>query len=338
MKERRSNMNLRKLIALPIVAVLVLSSFIVPTFAASGTDVLVKQIDKKTVEKTFLFHAKDENALSYDAPEKIVYEGKEYKFDSIRYNVDSEKNRKITRKVKTKDKNDFKKTITKTIDGKKVVFTADPEKIDWKKIEPQTETASYTKEYASRNDVAQNISIDGKDYSLTGTKTVNKTSTVYAPATFAAPSKDCNKYAFNGKVVTITGNTPTWGGYQNDLKDYLGINGSDYKIQSGTWKGEAKKDGEQYLRTASYRCTRTTPTYVATYVTNAASQGNSITYEADVTYTEQGVYAYAVATYVKGFPIKLFLAGAGLLVTAAAIATIFYILAKRKKEEEEPLR
>ena len=65
------------------------------------------------------------------------------------------------------------------------------------------------------------------------------------------------------------------------MKSYLGINGNTYQITGGSWTGQAVKQGDRYVRTASFSGTKQVPLFRATYQETAAT---TMQYQADVTY------------------------------------------------------
>ena len=115
------------------------------------------------------------------------------------------------------------------------------------------------------------------------------------------------------------------------MKSYLGINGNTYQITGGSWTGQAVKQGDRYVRTASFSGTKQVPLFRATYQETAAT---TMQYQADVTYTY--LTATATATYEPVINIaKIIAVGAGIAILIAAIIALLVLLAKRRKRKEE---
>lgn len=313
-------MNMRKRIVAPLIAAVLITSLSIGTAFAEST-FSDRKVDGNTIERTYYNTDKD-----FSADKKITYNGKSYTLKDTREEKDTKK--QVTKKVTTDDKDKFNKTISEVIDGEEVTLVADTKNIDWKDI-PKEETLYEVREYGSRNEVPNSVSVNGNTYSLESVAEGTRITSFTAPATFTSPDTTSNVYYFNGNLVTISGGSPVWSGYQSDVKSYLGY---DCTITGGSWNGAAVKRGDSYVRTATYSGTRVTPLFTATYSYTSENQ-DDVTYEADVTYVAKTV----VATYTSGIStiVKVVGGAAELGVFALALALVIKRLRKKDEEEEE---
>ena len=292
---------------------------------------------KSQIVKTYDFHPKTASNLTYDAPKTITEDGKKYELTDVSYKINKKKTIEKVQTITTRSKDDYPKTLTETISGKEVTLKATGD-VDWKEV--RSEGVIRTQEYKRQRDIPKTIKstrtdADGNQMDitleLTDTENASRTEKFSAPAKFYSPSPDGKLYMFNGKRVQIDGSTPTWSGYAADVKSYLGVNGNNYQITGGSWTGQAVKQGDRYVRTASFSGTKQVPLFRATYQETADT---TLQYQADVTYTY--LTATATATYEPVINIaKIIAVGAGIAILIAAIIALLVLLAKRRKRKEE---
>ena len=292
--------------------------------------------------KEYPFTAESEENLRYDVPEEISEEGKTYKLEDVKYEIQpSEDVVTVTREVTVKDPSEFKSEITETVEGK--TYTLKAEEPKWEKKEVKQEekpVETLTKEYPYGDSIPENVFDNGKTFNKQGEQTLSRTETWQAPANFATSDTTCKIYSFDGKLITIPGADPVWDGYTEDIKNYLGISGNDYAITSISWDGGFSGTDGNYTRTATVSGTRTVYYNSVTYTYQEETK-TEYEYTAKVTYVDKNaentaINAVAIAKYseVKSFPVKAVAIGAGIAVLAAALSSVLYVLAKKKKKEE----
>ena len=286
------------------------------------------------VTKTYTFHPESKSNLKYDVPQKIDKDGKEYKLKDVKYKINDKKSKEVTKSVTSISKEKYPKTLTDTVSGREVTLVA--ETPQWKEV--NAEGLIKTIEYKNESDIPQTIkdskpSSDGSQIEitmqLTGTEALSKTEEFSAPARFYSPYPDSTQYMFNGKIVELSGNSPEWGNYKADVKEYLGLNGNTYQISSGSWTSQPVLQGDQYVRTASFTGTKQVPFYRATYKETADTTRH---YTADITYSYITAEAVAVYEPVKDTAIDKIIA---VLVFAIAVSLIIFFLKKREKKSDD---
>ena len=286
------------------------------------------------VTKTYTFHPESKSNLKYDVPEKIDKDGKEYKLKDVKYKINDKKSKEVTKSVTSISKEKYPKTLTDTVSGREVTLVA--ETPQWKEV--NAEGLIKTIEYKNESDIPQTIkdskpSSDGSQIEitmqLTGTEALSKTEEFSAPARFYSPYPDSTQYMFNGKIVELSGNSPEWGNYKADVKEYLGLNGNTYQISSGSWTSQPVLQGDQYVRTASFTGTKQVPFYRATYKETADTTRQ---YTADITYSYITAEAVAVYEPVDNTSIDKIIA---VLVFAIAVSLIIFFLKKREKKSDD---
>ena len=284
------------------------------------------------VTKEYIFHPDSEKDLTYDTPKTITENGKEYKLKAVKCRLS--KGKTVTKSVTTRDKSKYEKSITETIDGKNVKLTA--QEPAWKEVKAEGKTV--TAEYKSRSEIPEQMTSTRPDaegnemqitLKLTDVDTSSRTENFSAPARFYSPSADGTLYMFNGKRVQIDGSSPTWSGYVADVKSYLGVNGNEYQITGGSWTGQPVKQGDQYVRNASFSGTKTVPYYVASF---KETDDTTVLYTADITYSYITAEAVAVYEPVKDTAIDKIIA---VLVFAIAVSLIIFFLKKREKKSDD---
>lgn len=286
------------------------------------------------VTKTYTFHPESKSNLKYDVPQKIDKDGKEYKLKDVKYKINDKKSKEVTKSVTSISKEKYPKTLTDTVSGREVTLVA--ETPQWKEV--NAEGLIKTIEYKNESDIPQTIkdskpSSDGSQIEitmqLTGTEALSKTEEFSAPARFYSPYPDSTQYMFNGKIVELSGNSPEWGNYKADVKEYLGLNGNTYQISSGSWTSQPVLQGDQYVRTASFTGTKQVPFYRATYKETADTTRQ---YTADITYSYITAEAVAVYEPVDNTSIDKIIA---VLVFAIAVSLIIFFLKKREKKSDD---
>ncbi|MEA5142811.1 MAG: hypothetical protein VB023_04435 [Oscillibacter sp.] len=298
-----------------------------PCTALAAGDVTV---DGSTATKTYQFTVDDPTDLKYDAEPEITVDGKAFILDDVKYELGKlTQPASVVKAVQTTDQDKYPKEITETVAGKEYRLTA---KTPAWSTEP---ISQEVREYAARADVPEALTVGEAAYRLTDVVAGTKTTDFSSDAAFNTPNTASPLYAFNGKIVTIAGNTPTWSGYEVDVAAYLGGNGSTYTITGAAWSGDFVKASGEYTRTATYSGTRETPIWTATYSADPV-------YDAEITYVDaahpDGVYqATAMASYhaESNVVTTLLMIGGGVLVLALAAAVVIAVLRKKKKREEE---
>lgn len=286
------------------------------------------------IERTYTFYPKTDKNLKYDVPKSIEKDGKTYVLSDVKYSVNDEI--KVSKHVTTNNKSDFPKLITEMIEGEKIELTADEDNIKWQE---NTNGIKKIQEYKSRGEIPEKINATKEDDSgnsvdivceLSNVENISRTEKFSAPAKFYAPDPAGVLYQFNGKIVTIAGSNPTWSGYQADVKDYLGLTGNTYSVTGGSWASEFVKQGDAYVRTATFSGTKSVPLYRATFTETADT---ATTYTADIDYKK--IVATATATYEAETNIgKLIAIGAGILILIALIIAILYLIARKRRKNE----
>lgn len=289
------------------------------------------------ITKTYTFYPESKSNLKYDVPQKINKDGKEYELKDVEYKINDKKSKEVTKSVTSRSK-EYPKTLKDTVSGREVTLVA--ETPQWKEV--NAEGLIKTIEYKNESDIPQTIkdskpSSDGSQIEITmqleRTEALSKTEEFSAPAKFYSPYPDSTstQYMFNGKIVELSGNSPEWGDYKADVKEYLGLNGNTYQISSGRWTSQPVKQGDQYVRTASFTGTKQVPFYRATYKETADTTRQ---YTADITYSYITAEAVAVYEPVDNTSIgKIIAIGAGVIVFVILVIALIYLLSKKRKEK-----
>ena len=264
------------------------------------------------------------------AEKRLKEKGKEYVLKDVRVN---EKPFEIKKNVTKDEKGEYPKEIKYWYKGK--VYKLKALKENFKEEKEKRE--EYI-EYQSRADVKQAITKDNITYSLEQVSQNIKTEDFKAPAIFTKYGIDSNEYIFNGKRVVVE-DSPAWQGYENDIKDYLGINGNSYSITGGRFtSGNVLVDEaeEKYERRAEFYGRKSVPVYTAKYV----YEDEKTSSKGEVTYGIKGAKKIEKTLIYeevqKKITLKDILAyGAGILVVSLGIGYILYILAKKNKKRKE---
>lgn len=291
--------------------------------------------EENEITKTYTFYPESKSNLKYDVPEKIDKDGKEYELKDVEYKINDKKSKEVTKSVTSTSKK-YPKTLKDTVSGREVTLVA--ETPQWKEV--NEEGLIKTIEYKNESDIPQTIkdskhSSDGTQIEITmqlaQTEALSKTEEFSAPAKFYSPYPDSTQYMFNGKIVELSGNSPEWGDYKADVKEYLGLNGNTYQISSGRWTSQPVKQGDQYVRTASFTGSKQVPFYRATYKETADTTRQ---YTADITYSYITAEAVAVYEPVDNTSIgKIIAIGAGVIVFVILVIALIYLLSKKRKEK-----
>lgn len=266
---------------------------------------------------------KAEKTIKENGKEYVLKEFKEY-----------EKPFEIKKEVTKDDKGEYAKEITYRFNGK--TYKLEVLKEAFKEEKEKRE--EYI-EYQNRADVKQTITKDNLTYNLDSISQSSKTEQFKAPATFIKYSTDSSEYIFNGKKVVVQ-NSPLWQGYESDIKDYLGINGNNYKITGGRFiTGDILLDESEgkYERRAEFYGTKIVPFYTARYVYEDVKENGS---KGEVTYGIKGAKKITQTLIYEEVQKKITLKeiltyGAGILVVSLGIGYILYILSKKNKKKKE---
>lgn len=264
------------------------------------------------------------------AEKRLKEKGKEYVLKDVRVN---EKPFEIKKNVTKDEKGEYPKEITYRFNGKTYKLKALKENFK----EEKEKREEYI-EYQSRADIKKAITKDNLTYSLEQVDQKIKTEDFKAPAIFTRYGIDSNEYIFNGKRVVVE-DSPAWRGYENDIKDYLGINGNSYSITGGRFtSGNVLVDEaeEKYERRAEFYGRKSVPVYTAKYVYEDEKKST----KGEVTYGIKGAKKIEKTLIYeevqKKITLKEILAyGAGILVVSLGIGYILYILAKKNKKRKE---
>lgn len=295
---------------------------------------------KADLIKEYEYEAENVRDLSYDAPEELKEEGKTYRLLSVEYEVIKDNEIKVMKHVETSDRDDFDREIKHELPSGKTVTLKAEDDISWK--EKTVDAVTVTQEYKSRSDVPQQItsqkeSEDGEmvdiTLALSGIEDYSRKKAFSAPATFYTPVRGGSMYRFNGKVVTITGGSPVWSGYQADVKEYLGLNGNEYAVTGGSWSDGYTLSGGQYVRHATFTGTKSVPLYRATFT---ETDDTAKVYTAEIAYAglDGKAKIKAIASYEKVLGVREYIMiGAGILVLALLIAAAIYLIGRRRKRE-----
>ncbi len=277
--------------------------------------------------------------LKYDAPEKIREGGRTYKLTGIEYRTND--NVSIRKTYRTANKEDFKpedtiRHITKS--GKKISLQL--QDITWK-----TEEVEYMQQYSSQREIPghrmQTVELEGKENDkkeelevelrLTGVADKSRVEEFAAPATFYGSAPDVRKFSFGDKIIMVSEDSPIWEGYEEDVKEYLGVSDGSYAVTGGSWEGDFKETDNGYVRTAIFTGTKDVPVYEATF--------KGVIHEVTATYTgtdpDLATDATATASYERAFGLReSIMIGAGVLVSALAAAAILFLIRRRRREND----
>lgn len=305
----------------------------------TGSAFSIAQAKEKPLIKEYTFKAESEDNLSYEPKKEIKVDGQKYilkgepKLEVVKSNKITEK-----RTVTVTNKEDLEDTIT--VDGVELKLSD----VKWSDAANRT---TITNTYDSQSEIPDSItstkSIGGKTIDITLAK--SNTETFTTPQNFTAPAyftghPDSPFYIFNGKQVTLQNGQPKWNGWQSDVSEYLGINNSQYTINSISWAGDFTSNGNgEYNRTATVSGVRQVPGWNVTYT---ETDDTATTYTAEATYEgidpDRAVEAKAIAEYEKAglsTIVKVIFTAAGILVAAGLIIAILFAFKKKRRSVNE---
>lgn len=305
----------------------------------TGSAFSIAQAKDKPLIKEYTFEAESEDNLSYEPKKEIKVDGQKYvlkgepKLEVVKSNKITEK-----RTVTVTNKEDLEDSIT--VDGVKLKLSD----VEWSDAANRT---TITNTYDSQSEIPDSITSTKKvgDKTIDITLTKRNTETFTTPQNFTAPAyftghPDSPFYLFNGKQVTLQNGQPKWNGWQSDVSEYLGINNSQYTINSISWAGDFTSNGNgEYNRTATVSGVRQVPGWNVTYT---ETDDTTTTYTAEATYEgidpNQAVEAKAIAEYEKAglsTIVKVIFTAAGILVAAGLIIAILFVFKKKRRSVNE---
>lgn len=283
--------------------------------------------------KEFSYISTEKDSKDKALEDTIKVGGKTYKVDEL--DIKS-KPLSSVEKRKVKNKEDLPLTIKKVVDGKEYTFKLD-KNVKWKENKKDI-TITENIEYNSRGEVPNSISKN--DYTLKLENVTDKTrvENVTIPGIFTSYEKYPAAYMFNGKIVDANP-SPTWVGYQEDLKVGLDTAYAKYNITGGVFTTEntlVDSEINLYERQVVFSGTRNVSYVEATFTYEGEDKENS-EYEATATYISDGNYSInAKVTYAEEGMMKVILkAGAGILAAAILSSIIIFILRKKKNKKGE---
>lgn len=305
----------------------------------TGSAFSIAQAKEKPLIKEYTFKAESEENLSYEPKKEIKVDGQKYvlkgepKLEVVKSNKITEK-----RTVTVTDKEDLEDSIT--VDGVKLKLSD----VKWSDAANRT---TITNTYDNQNEIPDSITSTKEvgDKTIDITLTKSNTETFTTPQNFTAPAyftghPDSPFYLFNGKQVTLQNGQPKWNGWQSDVSEYLGINNSQYTINSISWSGDFTSNGNgEYNRTATVSGVRQVPGWNVIYT---ETDDTATTYTADATYEgidpDRAVEAKAIAEYEKAglsTIVKVIFTAAGILVAAGLIIAILFAFKKKRRSVNE---
>ena len=305
----------------------------------TGSAFSIAQAKEKPFIKEYTFKAESEDNLSYEPKKEIKVDGQKYilkgepKLEVVKSNKITEK-----RTVTVTNKEDLEDTIT--VDGVKLKLSD----VKWSDAANRT---TITNTYDNQSEIPDSITSTKEvgDKTINITLTKSNTETFTTPQNFTAPAyftghPDSPFYLFNGKQVTLQNGQPKWNGWQSDVSEYLGINNSQYTINSISWAGDFTSNGNgEYNRTATVSGVRQVPGWNVTYT---ETDDTATTYTAEATYEgidpNQAVEAKAIAEYEKtglSTIVKVIFTAAGILVAAGLIIAILFAFKKKRRSVNE---
>ena len=305
----------------------------------TGSAFSIAQAKEKPLIKEYTFKAESEDDLSYEPKKEIKVDGQKYvlkgepKLEVVKSNKITEK-----RTVTVTNKEDLEDTIT--VDGVKLKLSD----VKWSDAANRT---TITNTYDSQSEIPDSITSTKEvgDKTIDITLTKSNTETFTTPQNFTAPAyftghPDSPFYLFNGKQVTLQNGQPKWNGWQSDVSEYLGINNSQYTINSISWAGDFTSNGNgEYNRTATVSGVRQVPGWNVTYT---ETDDTATTYTAEATYEgidpDRAVEAKAIAEYEKAglsTIVKVIFTAAGILVAAGLIIAILFAFKKKRRSVNE---
>ena len=302
----------------------------------TGSAFSIAQAKEKPLIKEYTFKAESEDNLSYEPKKEIKVDGQKYvlkgepKLEVVKSNKITEK-----RTVTVANKEDLEDTIT--VDGVKLKLSD----VKWSDAANRT---TITNTYDSQSEIPDSITSTKE----VGDKTINitlaksNTETFTTPQNFTAPAyftghPDSPFYLFNGKQVTLQNGQPKWNGWQSDVSEYLGLNNSQYTINSIAWAGDFTSNGNgEYNRTATVSGVRQVPGWNVTYT---ETDDTATTYTAETIYEgidpNMAVEAKAIAEYEKaGLSVGMIAAIsiAGLIILGFIVFLMMWLKKKRKED------
>lgn len=305
----------------------------------TGSAFSIAQAKEKPFIKEYTFKAESEDNLSYEPKKEIKIDGQKYILKG-EPKLEVVKSNKITKKrtVTVTNKEDLEDTIT--VDGVKLKLSD----VKWSDAANRT---TITNTYDSQSEIPDSITSTKEvgDKTINITLTKSNTETFTTPQNFTAPAyftghPDSPFYLFNGKQVTLQNGQPKWNGWQSDVSEYLGINNSQYTINSISWAGDFTSNGNgEYNRTATVSGVRQVPGWNVTYT---ETDDTATTYTAEATYEgidpDRAVEAKAIAEYEKAglsTIVKVIFTAAGILVAAGLIIAILFAFKKKRRSVNE---
>lgn len=353
--------NKKRIFAWLMMAIMVISLFSFPVFAASETPT-----ENGDLIKTEQFTTTKTEDFQYDFEENIKENGKKYKLKSISYDVlSSEPIQREEQVIHTVDyKNRYSKdvqpaeTLEITKDGKPLTVTFSdlsytPTTItnrsetvsaytdfSYKTVTPQpnqTKTITYYDNASGKNITA---TLPLKELKLVDDWAWRDDVTI--PIEFSL--YDAEYYALGDKLVPYNDEKPALQGYENDLLAVLNLDTNKYKITNITWDGEPYYVGEVRYRKAIATGERYAANYVAVYESKVELP-NVPGYNAVATYTntvdvnsgEREYTVQATAVYERDYTVATVVAGVflGLLFIALFVVLVLFIFTKKQKKEQK---
>ena len=337
MKKPIRTMNKTRIAAASLAFVLLAGTAV--AFAAQKADL--------TRTETFYSVTKDESEFDYETPNPYRYKGGEYvPVSDVEYEVIKDKGAETkTVEFENVSKDSIPKEKTFTVDGEEVTYILNTEKTEY---EPAKKVATYT--YKGENPynfkpASSRTLKDQMGNSFTGTLSGTQRGSIYSvPVTVSGKftaDRDAEYFYFanTGNLWQYNDKAPNWKGYENDILDYLKLDGRIYTITGGKWSSNEKSANGTVTRTAIFNATQKKADYTCTYsLGNGDPSLFNVKAVYDSPYSIKATVKYAEAKNdeeEENSILPMVLIGGGILVGAGAIAAIIYYLAKRRSDEDD---
>lgn len=296
------------------------------------------------LQKEYVFESESAD-FSYPAKETIRKKETTWHLNGIEYEILEETDRYQSRKETYTGLSEKQVPLKRVyrIQGKDMTLRADAEDVQYSE-----HTETWTQTLTGRTSPPQftqtrDVVIEGKTYAATlvGTQQEDSPKPYTATVRFSgSPDADFYLDWGNGrKKLTLKQRNqemgPAWNGYREDVLQYLKLpEGST--VGSGRWSSGWQEENGRSVRYATFTGTRPAANYTATY--QYSTYDAVVTYHNDAEPGEKHYQVKAICTYeAEETPLWKVIAGigAGILVAAACVVLIFYVLQRRKKEGAE---
>lgn len=275
---------MKKAISIFICAVFIISAF---TGCTAGNN----PSEEGIIEKEYIFDTADENGTS-EFPETITVNGQTYVitgFSDIQYETTgSEEMVEMKVDIAVEDESEIKPVQEFEYNGQKYVFDLAETNLTAGTINRTvTTTADYENYTSEPKDVPETTMVDvtigsetkefeGSLVKLEQISDYQWMDNLYLTGVWTGDPA-AQQYNLDGTSVTVPYDAakPTWPGFGEAIRGYLGLSSEYYKVTDGNWTDAGSVQNGQFIRHAQYTGSRYVANYRATYEVTYSTEGFS---------------------------------------------------------------